>query len=82
MELPTTGSRYSFAAMSARGSSQFSGERTLGVSAVCAKIGVSRTFVYDHMKAGDFPKSIKLSPRRVVWRESELDAWLAKRAAA
>lgn len=82
MESNNHGSRYSFPAMVARGAAQVSGARMLGIAATCAKIGVSRTFVYDHMRRGNFPQSIKLSPRRVVWRESELDAWLLSRAAA
>jgi prophage regulatory protein len=28
-------------------------------------------------RRGDFPKPMKLSPRRLAWREEEIDAWIA-----
>ena len=37
----------------------------------------------DHLrrkvKAGEFPKPIELSDRRIGWREDEVDEWLASR---
>jgi prophage regulatory protein len=32
-------------------------------------------------KKGLFPRRIHLGPRRVVWLESEIDAWLAEKVA-
>lgn len=33
-------------------------------------------------KAGLFPRRIRLSPGRVVWRLSDIEAWLAAKLAA
>jgi predicted DNA-binding transcriptional regulator AlpA len=37
----------------------------------------------DHLrrkvKAGEFPKPVALSDRRIAWREEEVDEWLASR---
>ena len=33
-------------------------------------------------KAGRFPKRVPLSPSRIAWIESEVDAWIKKRGAA
>ena len=33
-------------------------------------------------KAGRFPKRVPLSPSRIAWIESEVDAWIKKRVAA
>lgn len=33
-------------------------------------------------KAGKFPKRVALSPSRIAWIESEVDAWIKKRVAA
>jgi prophage regulatory protein len=39
----------------------------------------------DHLRrkvaAGEFPAPIPISERRIAWVESEVDAWLAERAA-
>ena len=29
--------------------------------------------------AGDAPKPIRLTPKRIAWRRADLDAWLARR---
>jgi predicted DNA-binding transcriptional regulator AlpA len=42
--------------------------------------------IYYHMnhlrklwKLGKFPEPIRLSPRKIAWRESDLDAWIAEK---
>ena len=45
-------------------------------------VGLSARTIYREIKAGRFPKPVQLSARRVGWRESDLDAWLAARSAA
>lgn len=42
--------------------------------------GISRTTAWRLQKAGDFPPPVVISPGRVGWRESELEAWKASRA--
>lgn len=31
--------------------------------------------------AGEFPRPLRLSPKRIAWPEDEIDAWLAARLA-
>jgi prophage regulatory protein len=35
--------------------------------------GLSRSTIYELMKAGQFPKPVKITERAVAWRESDLD---------
>ena len=43
--------------------------------------GISRTTAWRMQKAGDFPEPVTISPKRVGWWESELNAWKASRKA-
>jgi predicted DNA-binding transcriptional regulator AlpA len=44
--------------------------------------GISRSTAWRLEKAGAFPSPIPISPGRVGWRASELEAWMASRRAA
>ncbi|MEW8288265.1 MAG: AlpA family phage regulatory protein [Candidatus Thiodiazotropha endolucinida] len=55
-------------------------KRILRLPQVTDRIGCSKTFIYDAMKNGDFPRQIKLSPQVVGWLESDVDKWIADRA--
>ena len=44
--------------------------------------GLSRPTLYKYMKAGTFPQKVKGEDRRKYWRESEVNAYLEKKAAA
>ena len=57
-------------------------EKVLSISAVRAATSLGRTSIYDGVAAGTFPKPIKLTARRVGWRESSVDAWIAARELA
>lgn len=48
--------------------------------AVLAKLGISRTHLYELERAGDFPAHFMLSPRCAVWEEAAVDAWMEERA--
>ena len=41
-----------------------------------ARIGLSRSTIYERIKAGTFPAPISLVAKSVGWIESEIDAWL------
>ena len=41
--------------------------------------GLKRSIIYDKMKAGTFPKPVKLSARAVAWPEVKVDAWIDER---
>ncbi|WP_232831066.1 helix-turn-helix transcriptional regulator [Peristeroidobacter agariperforans] len=53
--------------------------RMLRLSQVAAITGLSKTKIYQLQIQGDFPMRVQLSPRRVAWVESEVQAWLAAR---
>jgi prophage regulatory protein len=44
------------------------------------RVGISRTTAWRLQKAGEFPKPYVVSPGRVAYRESEVEAWKASRA--
>lgn len=41
---------------------------------------LSNTTIWRMMKQGKFPKSVKASMRRVAWKKSDIDTWLAERS--
>jgi prophage regulatory protein len=75
-------SRYAIPSMMERGATGFSGDRMLSAVGTCAKLGISRTTLYDWCNRGLLPRQIKLGPRRVGWRESAIDEYLSQREAA
>jgi len=42
---------------------------------VCKKTGLSRSTVYKLIKAGKFPKQIKLTEHSSAWIASEIQTW-------
>ena len=42
----------------------------------------SKVSLWRLVKAGDFPKPIRMGPRAVGYRRADLDAWLASREPA
>jgi prophage regulatory protein len=42
-----------------------------------SRIGLSRSTIYERIKAGTFPPPISLVAKAVGWIESEIDAWLS-----
>jgi prophage regulatory protein len=48
---------------------------------VLARTGLKRSTLYALIKQGDFPKPIKLSARAIGFLSSEVDDWIAARAA-
>lgn len=57
-------------------------DNILRIDAVIAKVGLSRATIYNMMKAGTFPKQIKLGARLSGWLESEVQGWIRERARA
>lgn len=51
----------------------------LRLPAVMAKTTFSEPSIYRLMKAGAFPKPLKLGERAVAWRSDEVDAWIDSR---
>jgi prophage regulatory protein len=57
-------------------------DRILRMPETEVKTGIKKSLIYDLMNKGDFPKQVKLGKRARGHRESDLDAWIAKRSAA
>lgn len=55
--------------------------RLIGRADLPQKTGLSQTTIVRLRKTGKFPAHVQLSPRRVVWIEADLDAWLRGRRA-
>ena len=43
------------------------------------RTGLSRSTLYQYIKAGEFPASIQLGPRAVGWLESDVSDWISAR---
>jgi prophage regulatory protein len=57
--------------------------RVLRWRAVCERIGLSRATLWRMVRAGQFPQPFPLaSESSVGWLASEIDAWIAARAAS
>lgn len=59
-----------------------SSSKILRFPEVRERIGLCRSSIYAYIRAGEFPQRVKLGPRAVGWRESEIDAWIEKRKTA
>lgn len=57
-------------------------DKFLPLPEVCQRICLRKSWIYDAMQRGEFPRPIYLTPRRVAWRESDIEAWMAERIAA
>ena len=56
--------------------------RFLRVREVLEMTGMSRSFIYDRINDGTFPKQIQLGSRTVVWNEQEVIKWMEERMAS
>ena len=51
-------------------------DRFLSVKQVLDSVCLSKTELYDRISAGTFHRSIPLGPRKVVFLQSQIDAWM------
>ena len=51
----------------------------LRLSEVLQMTGMGKTFIYDRINDGTFPKQIQLGSRTVVWNEQEVITWMEDR---
>jgi prophage regulatory protein len=54
-------------------------DRLLFPAEVRAKVRLSEPTIFRLRRKGTFPAPVVLGERRIAWRESEIDAWLATR---
>ena len=50
--------------------------KLLRLEAVISLIGMKRPWILQKVKDGKFPKPLRLSPRAVAWRQSEVMEWI------
>lgn len=56
-------------------------ERLLPLSDVMNRTGLKKTAVYAAMRAGQFPRQVRISHRVARWPESKVQAWIDERVA-
>ena len=61
---------------------QYPSDRLLKRQEVEARCGLARTSIYRMMRAGAFPKPLRVGARAVRWSETEIEQWLSKRPRA
>lgn len=52
------------------------GPEIYGLNGITRK---SRSSVYRDIRAGTFPQPVKIGPRSVAWKSTDVEAWLASR---
>lgn len=52
-------------------------DRLLRLPDVIRITGMGRNTVYTRIKEGTFPKQVKIGPKSVAWRQSEINQWMA-----
>ena len=55
--------------------------RILRLPEVSQVTGLSRSTIFRLVQAGDFPSSVKLTARTIGWFSTDVEAWIAARAA-
>lgn len=53
--------------------------KILRLPEVMKRTGLSRSSIYAYMADNLFPNSVNIGKRSVGWRESDIEAWIAKR---
>lgn len=59
--------------------SQYQPKRLVRPKATADRMGISKTTLYRLIKAGKFPKPIRISDQATGWPEEVIDAWIASR---
>lgn len=56
--------------------------KIIRLPAVMERTGLSKPYIYQMIKRGEFPASVRIAPRYAGWIESEVETWLHQRIAA
>lgn len=56
--------------------------RLLSIAEVARETSLHRATIYRQVRAGTFPKAIKLGAKRVAWAERDVELWKAQLIAA
>ena len=57
-----------------------SARKLLRLNDVILQVGMKRSWIFQQVKDGNFPKPIKLSERAVAWYASDIEDWIKSRA--
>ena len=57
-------------------------DKLIRLPAVIARTGLARSTIYESIRTGRFPPPVKIGPRAVAWRASEIDEWIESRPSA
>jgi len=57
-------------------------EKLLTIREVVAATRLSKPTIYKMVRAGKFPRQVRLAEQRVAWLAAEIDGWIADQAAA
>lgn len=55
-------------------------EKILSQAQVLDRVGLRRTAIKTKVKRGEFPAPLRLSPNKLGWLESEVNAWIRQLA--
>ena len=55
--------------------------RILRLPEVSQVTGLSRSTIFRLVQAGNFPQSVKLTARTIGWYSTDIETWIAARAA-
>ena len=55
-------------------------DQLLSILEVTGTTSLGKTSIYLMMRDNRFPKPVQLSPRRVAWRASDVQSWIAEQA--
>ena len=56
-------------------------KKLLRLPEVLGCVGLSRSTVYQMIKAKEFPRQVRLGARAVAWDSAQVQAWIAERIA-
>jgi prophage regulatory protein len=56
-------------------------ERLISIKEVTSRVPFTKVHIYRLIKRDEFPDRVKIGKRRVCWRESDIDAWIAAKLA-
>ncbi|WP_371231493.1 helix-turn-helix transcriptional regulator [Pseudomonas sp. QE6] len=51
-------------------------DRLMRLDEVLHNTGLGRNTVYRRMREGTFPKQVRLGPKSVAWRQSDIMKWI------
>lgn len=54
-------------------------DRLLRMPEVVRLTGLRRSAIYEQMRRGTFPRSVKAGPRAATWSEVAIQSWIAER---